>query len=353
MIHPFDLRRKFVRSVLTPLSSSLIALAAGIAVSLAMLLFFSGQPVSAAVDFFTGPFASRFYVGTLLNTASLLMWAGVGAGIAIASGNLNLGGEGQIYLAGFITAVVLSKGSGIVPPFLLLPIAGFTACAAAAVCAGVAALFKQFRGSSELLVSFLVSAVTIPIVDAAIAGPFRDTARNLLATPPVPAEFRLERILPPSPLTVSFFAAAAFCLVSACVLYRTRAGRAVRVCGAAPQFAQYAGYSLAAHSFGALCLSGACHGLTGFFAVVGTYYTCHSGFYAGMGWNALSCALIARSNPAAVIPSALLLSWIFTAADRSAMMYDFPFDMTGLIQAAVLFCISARFVGAAKRARSA
>ena len=50
---------------------------------------------------------NMYYFGSALNTASLYMVAGCGAAISFKSGELNLGGEGQVYLGGFLTAVLL------------------------------------------------------------------------------------------------------------------------------------------------------------------------------------------------------------------------------------------------------
>lgn len=322
--------------------SSLLSFCVGLVVSLLVLLFLAGNPLASATDFFTGVFASGFYLGTMFDTAALFMWAAVGASLAIVSGSLNLGGEGQIYLSGFVAALVLGGTS--LPAGARVILAGLASCLCGGISALIPAMLKRFRGSSELLTSFLFSALTIPLVDAAIAGPFRDSARNLLATPPVPENLRLMSVFPPSTMNLSFFVALVFCVLVWLGLFKTKSGKNFCLCGTALDFARYSGINVESKAILGMILSGCCHGLTGFFAVWGTYYTCHSGFYAGMGWNALSCALIARSNPLAVIPAAFLLSWIFTAVDRASMVNLFSFDMEGLIQGAMLFFISARFV---------
>lgn len=322
--------------------SSFISCLVGLFISLVIILSLSEKPFETLSDFFTGVFSSSYYLGAMLNTASLFMWAGIGGVLAILSGNLNLGGEGQIYFSGFASAIILS--CDFISLNMRVFIALFTACLSGALSALVPALLKYFRGTSELLTSFLVSAMTIPLIDSAISGRFRDSSRNLLATKPVPESLQLKSILEPSPLNISFFLALLFCCIIGIILYRTTKGKRFILCGAAPEFAHYAGFSVAKNSFLGMIFSGMCHGLSGFFAVLGTFYTCHSGFYVGMGWNALSCALIARSNPFAIIPVSLLLSWIFTAVDRTSMINGFTFDLEGLIQMAILFFISANFI---------
>ena len=120
--------------------------------------------------------------------------------------------------------------------------------------------------------------------------------------------------------------------------------RTLRLWGTAPDFAKYCGYSTRANTYLTLAVSGALHSLTGFFAVAGTYYTCHKGFYTNMGWNALNVALISKSNPLAVIPVSLLLSWIFTSASRVSLTQGFAFDIAGIVQSVILFSIAIPFV---------
>lgn len=325
--------------------AGVLALTAGLMVTLLLIGMVSGTPLVALADFFTGVWSSSFYIGNLLNTASLFMWAALGACLALASGSLNLGGEGQIYVSGFVAALVLFYGGECgLPAFVTVGFAGIAAVSAGVLSVAVPVVLYRYRRSTELLTTFLVSAITIPLIDAAISGPLRDTTKNLLAIPAFAENLRLPRLLPPSSFNISFFLALIVCVGVAFALYTTKKGADFCLSGKAPDFARYAGCNVEKIRGIGLLLSGAFHGLAGFFAVWGTYYTCHSGFYSGMGWTALSVALIAKTNPIGVIPAALLLSWIFTAVDRSAIMYSFSFDIESIIQGTILFFISAQYI---------
>lgn len=59
-----------------------------------------------------------------------------------------------------------------------------------------------------------------------------------------------------------------------------------------------------------------------------------------MGWNAFSAALIAGTNPLALIPSSFLMGFITTYANRYALFHNFGFDISSLIQAVILFMIA-------------
>ena len=114
--------------------------------------------------------------------------------------------------------------------------------------------------------------------------------------------------------------------------------------GLANEFANYAGFPCVTYSTLSLTLSGALHSLAGYFAVTGTYYTCHKGFYMNMGWNALSAALIVHAEPSLLIPSSFLLAWLYSSADRVSLTQGFTFDISGIVQGCVLFAAAFSFV---------
>ena len=285
---------------------------------------------------------NAYYIGSALNLSALYMIAGSGAAVSIKSGDFNLGGEGQIYLGGFISAVILGFGTKIA--LLPAPIAVFLAISAAflltAVIALISALLKIFRRADFLFTSFITSAALIPFIDGLIAGPARSKTDNLLATPFIGAAVRLKQLLPPSPLNTSFILAIALCAGLWLALNRTSWGRQLCVLGISPDFARYAGYDRRALGCGAAVISGGLHGLCGAAAILGTYFSCHQGFYSGIGWNAFSAALIARANPIFLIPSSLFLGFITTYANKFAMYHNFGFDISSLIQAVVMFIIA-------------
>ena len=293
-----------------------------------------------------------YYLGSALNLSGLYMIAGSGALISIKSGNFNLGGEGQIYLGGFVSAVLLAKLGKVFAGSAMggdlswwtAVIAVFIALCAAFLLSGVMALLsavlKILRNADFLFTSFIASAAIIPFIDGLISGPARSQTENLLATPFIPRGARLPSILKPSPLNASFIAAIAICILLWFVLNRTAWGRQLTVLGVSPEFSRFAGFACPTLSMTSAFISGGMHGLCGAAAVLGTYFTCHQGFYAGSGWNALSAALIAGANPLALIPSSLFMGFVTTYANRYALYNNFGFDISSLIQAVILFVIA-------------
>jgi simple sugar transport system permease protein len=290
--------------------------------------------------FFLGPFGNLYAFGNMLNSAIPLIFGGLGVSVAMKANSFNLGGEGQIYAGAF--AATLSA-LALRPLGFAGALAGLAAGAAAA---GLAAAFSGFCrarwNTSELITSFLVSNALILVVDYLVTGPFLDPAGNLLSTRKLDGSFRLPLILPPSNLSASLFIALAASLLTGIFLSRTRLGYEIRMTGSNELFARYGGVNTGRVTILAMFISGAFYGLGGGLAVYGTYYGTVKGFSSGMGWNGLAVALIARLNPALVVPAAFFFAWIGAGARIAMQNSDITVEIALVVQGAVFFLVTSQ-----------
>jgi simple sugar transport system permease protein len=323
------------------LVGALLSVGAAAALTSLVILAASSDPAAALGAFFIGPWRSPWFLGNTLDGAALLLTASLGIALAFRGGCFNLGGEGQIYLGGLAASAVLLGEGGAGGSFGLLCLAGLAALATGGLMGGLSGLLRRRFGANELITSFLLSATLSPVADYLIAGPLRNPAGNLMAT----ARFAviLRRILPPSNLSVSCIFALALACLGHVFLYRTVWGYRYKVAGSAPEFALYGGIRSDRRLIPAMGVSGALNGLTGFFAVAGTYGLCHQGFSGGLGWNAIAVALIARNRPLALIPTALALGCLKAGSDSALLSRGLNFETTAFIQAVALILATIRF----------
>lgn len=280
-------------------------------------------------------------ISLIINTWGILLTAGLGAAVCIKSGEFNLGGEGQIYAGGFVCAIVLSiLEEAAVPSALINTIAILAACLAGGLITLLSALLKKFKKTSFLLSSFIASSAIIPILDGLITGPFRQKEGNLLATPFIAQNFRFQTLFQTAPINLYFAFAIILAVLLSLFLNRSAFGKKICIYGIAPQYALYAGFPEIKISFFCSFLSGALHGLAGAAAVCGIYFTCHQGFYAGMGWNALAVSMIAFSKPALLIPVSLAMAVLLNITGNLVLFYNFDFDISGLLQAVIIFSVA-------------
>jgi len=286
---------------------------------------------------------TAYEIGNILNFASFYMVAGTGAAISMKAGEFNLGGEGQIYAGGFAAALVLAKMAG-APAVVAVPLALAAGALVSAILCFLSALLRKYRGASFLLTSFIISSAVIPLINGLIAGPFRGNTGNLLATPFIQKSFRFARLLPPSSLNISFFAGIVICILGWAFLFKTSLGQKTCIFGISREFALYSGFSEKAVTFTSALTGGALHGLCGAFIVEGTYYTCHSGFYAGIGWTGLTAAMLAGANPLFVIPSSIFLGGVTTFINTFTLHHNVGYDLGAIIQALIMFLVAIPFL---------
>jgi simple sugar transport system permease protein len=314
----------------------ILLIALGVLTVLTLIL--SKNPGKTLGLFFLGPLQNLYYFGNMLNGAIPLIFGGLGVSIALQSGSLNLGGEGQIYGGALITTLVaLALAPLGTPGAALALVAGalFSGCVA-----GFSGFLKARWDTGELITTFLVSQVIILITNHAVTGPFLDPETNLQSTRKIAEAFRLPHILPPSNLSAAlFFALGAVPLVHL-FLHRTRGGYEIRVTGSNRRFAQYGGINTGRVMVLAMFLSGALYGLAGGMAIYGTYHGVIKEFSSGMGWNAFAVALIARSKPRLVIPGAIFFAWIGAGLRLAMQFSDLNFEIASLVQSVVFFLVS-------------
>lgn len=307
------------------------------------ILLTSPKPFSALNVFFTKPFTSVWYFSLLLEKASLLLFSSIGAAFAFKTGNFNLGGEGQIYFAGFLTAVLL-RTENVFPASIYFFVVLIIVMLSTGLLGFVSGILKSKFEIDELLTSFLISAMVIPAVNYLIAIPMRDISGSLLATAPISDFFLLNKLFAPFNFNVSFFWAIVLSFAFVFFFSRTKSGYRFSVSGIAKEFSVFAGFSKTAPSIIGMTVSAVMHSLSGFFAITGTWGLCHLNFSAGMGWSAIVVALIARQNMIALIPVSFLYAWIQSASDAAVMSGKIKINVSIFFQAAVFLFISANFI---------
>ena len=282
-----------------------------------------------------------YYFGLMLSLSAIYMLAGTGAAICLKAGRINLAGEGLIYLGGFLCAILLDAfAKAGIPAFFAVSFAFIISAAAGALVLIFCETLFIFKHANFLLTTFITSSAIIPLLDGLISGPFRTKTGNLLATPYIANQYRFTSLLKPSPLNFTIFAAVILCVLLELFFTKTRFGKHIEIYGISPEFSYYSGFNCKKLTFTAAGACGALHSIAGAAAICGIYFTCHTSFYSGLGWNALSVAMIARTKPALVIPVSIAISALMTYSSRYALYSNLDFDVNMLIQAVILFMIA-------------
>ncbi len=321
--------------------SAMVPLGGSITIVCLIIIATSKEPGKTLIDFFAGPWSSPWFIGNTLDLAALLGVSALGIALSFKGGTFNLGGEGQMYVGGLGASMVLLTAPSVSGPVMLL-FAALTSLVLGALMGGLSGLLKRLVKADELITSFLLSAALTPAADYIIAGPLRDKAGNLLASPRFAQDRILPRILPPSNLSVSLFFAILLIGIASVLLYRTPSGYRFRIAGAQPEFARFGGFPAPPYWTYGMAISGALHGLAGFFAVAGTYGLCHQGFSGGLGWSGIAVALIGRNEPLGLIPAALMFAWLKAGSDRTLLASSLQVETSAFVQAIIMLLVTIR-----------
>lgn len=272
----------------------------GLIVSLAGI-----DPVEVWVLLFKGAFGDSFSWQNTLQRAAPLMLTALCVAIPARAGLVIIGGEGSLVLGGLAGAALAQA--------LPLPagVAGSMAvCIAGAVAGalwtGLAGWLRQYRGINETISSLLLAYVAIGLFKHIVEGPLRDPASlNKPSTPPLD-EGLLIGTIAGSDVHWGLVIGVAVCLIAGLWLRLTPSGFAVRVVGGNPRAAQLVGLPATRLVVLACALGGAAAGLAGAIEVAAVHTSANAALIAGYGYTGILVSFIARHNPWAVVPVAIL-----------------------------------------------
>jgi simple sugar transport system permease protein len=317
---------KTIKAIVIILALSLLLL-----IILASLL--SNQPLETLKAIFIGPFSNLYFFGNTINSMIPLVFGGLGILVALRCGLMNLGGEGQIYAGALATTLVAINFSSLgYFSIVIALIAGFII---SALIAGLSGVFKIKWNTSEMITTYLASAVVIYFTNYLISSPFKDPQTNLISTRKI--SYMLHPILNPSQLTTGIFYAVITVIIIHYYLNHSRKGYENRLVGYNKEFARYGGISINKTYLLSMLISGGLHGLAGGFAIVGTYGSAIKSFSGGMGWNSIAISLIALNNPLAIIPAAFFFAWLNQGTLIAMQSTNITSDITLIVQSSILF----------------
>ncbi|MCR4429206.1 MAG: ABC transporter permease [Caldiserica bacterium] len=318
----------------------LLSLLIAFVVAVVLIFVFSKDPPKTLYYFFLGPFLNKYTLGNMLEGAIPLIFSGLGIAVAFKGGVVNLGGEGQIF-AGAIIAVIVGSSLLGVPRIIGIALILLSGILVGALIAGLSGFLRAKWKVSDLLTTYLISAGMVYVINYLILGPLRDPKQITIQSISIPGSFMLSKILPPSYLHSGFFIAIIIALVVYFVIYRTHLGYELRTTGSNPQFAFYGGIKTRLYLILPMLISGGLIGLGGAMQIVGRYQSCFSDLTAGLGWNGIAVALIARNNPLAVVPAALFYAYLQSGAQVSMINSDLTYEIVGIISSVIFYLVTA------------
>lgn len=329
------------RSQAWSLASPVLAIAATVVVTGFLFLCFGKPPLTALDVFLIQPIASGNGLAELLVKAAPLIMIGVGLALAARASVWNIGAEGQ-FTIGAICGGGLALAFPDAPAILLYPGMLLAGTVGGMAYAGIVAWLRIKFNASEILTSLMMNYVAGFILIYLVSSPWRDPqgfgfpqTAMFSAAATAPVLFAGTRVH--LGVVVALIAAIAGWVV----LSRTIFGFQLRVQGAAPRAARFAGFNDKGIIMASMLVSGALAGLAGVFEVSGPIGQLTAQISPGYGYTAIIVAFLGRLNPLGVVLAGLLLALSYLGGEAAQMDLALPSSVTGIFQGVLLFFLLA------------
>ena len=297
------------------LALPLLALAAGLALFGVFVWLHGHNPLQAWTLLFLGAFGDSFSIQNTLQRAAPLMLTALCVALPARAGLTIIGGEGALVLGGLAAAALpyalpLPAGSAGTAMLLL------AAALAGAVWIALAGWLRQWRGVNETISSLLLGYLAIALFKHGVEGALRDPASlNKPSTLPLAEDLRIGTIGGNWLCDVHWglVFGIVLCVLAAIWLAATTHGFATRVVGGNPRAAQLVGLPATRLIVTACALGGAAAGLAGGIEVAAVHTSANASLIVGLGYNGILVSFVARHQPLAIVPVAILFGGFLAA----------------------------------------
>lgn len=326
-----------MRGTLKEIALPAFAIAAALLV-FGVLVWFAGvSPVDVWVTLFKGAFGDWFSWQNTLQRAAPLMLTALCVAIPARAGLVIIGGEGAVVLGGLACAAL--------PYAIPLPgnIVGTVAICIAGAVAGAlwimgAGWLRQYRGINETISSLLLAYIAIGIFKHLVEGALRDPASlNKPSTRSLPDGLGIGGIAG-SDVHWGLVIGIVACIGLGLWLRATASGFSVRVVGGNPRTAQLVGLPATQLILVACGVGGACAGAAGAVEVAAVHTNANASLIAGYGYAGILVSFIARHNPIAIVPVAILFGGFGAAGSLLQRRLGLP-DASVLVLQGIAFVL--------------
>jgi simple sugar transport system permease protein len=321
-----------------PVVIGLGAILIGLALFSLFILSVGKSPAVLFQLMYTGGFGSWFSIQNSLSRASPLLLTALCVALPARLGLVIIGGEGAVVLGGVAAAAIALPFVGALPALAVLVLMAIAAMAMGGVWIGFAGFLRHYRGVNETISSLLLAYIAIALMNQFVEGPLRDPASlNKPSTTPIPPEYMLGKI-PGMDVHWGLLIGIVACIVSWVLIEVTSYGFAARIAGGNVRAAQIQGLPVGRLITGFTAIAGSFAGLAGMIEVAAVQGSANASLAAGYGYTGILVAFLARHNPLAIIPVAILLGGIDASGGLIQRRMGLP-DATVLVLQGTLFIV--------------
>ncbi|MFT4784230.1 MAG: ABC-type uncharacterized transport system permease subunit [Paracoccaceae bacterium] len=314
------------------------ALGVGFASFSLFLLVLGKSPVDFFALVYKAGFGSSFSWQNTLSRTAPLLFAALCVALPARLGLVVIGGEGAIVLGGVASGALAGLLIG-VPGWFGITLMALAGAVAGGVWIGAIGALRYYRGVNETIASLLMAYIAIALMNHLVEGPLRDPASlNKPSTAPLTDALRIADV-PGFDVHWGLPVGMVCCVLAWILMDRTSWGFAARIAGGNVRAAQVQGLPVGRLIIAFTALGGAFAGLAGMFEVAAVHGSANGSLAAGYGYTGILIAFLARHNPLAIIPVAILLAGFEASSGLIQRRMDLPDATTLVLQGFVFIAI--------------
>lgn len=282
-----------------------------------------------------------------VTVATPLILAGLSVALAFRAGLFNIGAQGQLILGAVLGGWA---GFGLHLPVVLHLVVAVAAAAVGGLAWGaVAGVLKARTGAHEVITTIMGNYVALQLLNFLLSAPQLHGRGSFQAPPysqptsrPVDPDALYPKLLGSNlRVNLGIVVAIAAAVGVWWLLERSVLGFRIRAVGANPAAARTAGIDVARITVVTLVLAGLLSGLAGASQVLGTNSAVTGDIDAGIGFDAITVALLGRSKPGGVVGAGLLFGALRAGGLYMQSATPVPVDLVTVLQALIVIFIAA------------
>jgi general nucleoside transport system permease protein len=284
------------------------------------------------------------YLGPIsetLTNATPLILGGLSVGLAFRAGLFNIGGQGQV-IAGAICAGFVGFHYDL-PPGLHLLLGIIAGAAGGALWGGIAGVLKAKTGAHEVITTIMLNYIALYFLAylLSVKG-FQQSGSGQAISFPVHDNAQLPPLLGGSVRVHAGLILAVLAAVGiGWLIDRSTLGFRLRAVGANQFASRTAGMSVENSYITVMLIAGALCGLAGVSQILGTNSQLTGDIDAGIGFDAITVALLGRANAKGIVAAGLLFGALHAGGTQMQSATGTPIDLVQVIQSLIVLFIAA------------
>ncbi len=300
------------------------------------------EVLAAYKALFQGSVGSINAISETLFAATPLLLAGLGIAVGFRAGLFNIGAQGQMLIGGLIATYVGLYLN--LPAILHIPLTLAGGLAGGMLWGGFAGLLKAKTGAHEVITTIMLNFIALFFMQWVLTtSGIQDPGRNNPVSAALPESAQLPKLFGSQyRVTIGFLIAIAAVFVVQWLLYRSSIGFEFRAVGSNPEAGRYAGMNVAVVVTLAMAIAGGLAGIAGANQVMGLEpYKATPSLAGFVGFDAITVALLGRSNPIGVMWAAILFGALSAGGREMQGAAQVPIDLVVVLQALIVIFVAA------------